>query len=164
MFRQDLAQLSIFQGFAPGQLELLAPMLKYERFHSGEVIFEQGKAASHLFILLTGEVVVRYKPYDGPPLIVTRIRPGSVFGWSAALMREIYSSGAEAKVESEAFQISNCQLRQFCEQYPETGTLLLSRLAEVIAERLKDTHTQIVTILSDGMDHANGCTDRDEDP
>lgn len=164
MFRQHLSQLSIFQGFAPAQLEQLAPILKHEHFHPGETIFEQGETASHLFILLNGEVVVRYKPYDGPPLVVSRVRPGGVFGWSAAMMREIYSSGAEAKVESEAFRISNCELRQFCEQYPDSGSLLLSRLAEVIAERPKETHTQIVTILSEGMDQAIGCNDRDGNP
>jgi len=163
MFRQDLAQLSIFQGFAPAQLDQLAPLLKYEHFHSGETIFEQGRAANHLFILLNGEVVVRYKPYDGPLLTVARIRPGGVFGWSAAMMRESYSSGAEAAVDSEAFRISSCQLRKFCERYPETGSLLLDRLAGVTAERLKNTHTQIVSILSEGMDHVNDCIDRDGD-
>jgi hypothetical protein len=46
MFRQELAQLSLFQGFDPGQLDHLVPMLKHvQHFHSGETIFEQGKAA-----------------------------------------------------------------------------------------------------------------------
>jgi CRP/FNR family transcriptional regulator, cyclic AMP receptor protein len=157
MYRQELAQLSIFQGFAPAQLEHLIPMLKFEQYHSGETIFEQGKAANYLYILLKGEVVVRYKPYDGPPLTVARIRPGGVFGWSAAMMREIYSSGAQAAVDSEVFYMSNCQLRKLCEKNPDIGSLLLNRLAGVIAERLKHTHTQIVTILSEGMDIENDC-------
>jgi CRP/FNR family transcriptional regulator, cyclic AMP receptor protein len=161
MYRQDLAQLSIFQGFDPGQLEHLKPMLKFEHFGCGEVIFEQGKAAQHLYILLNGEVVVRYKPYDGPPLTVARIRPGGVFGWSAAMMREIYSSGAEAAEESDVCRISSCQLRKLCEKDPDIGTLLLNRLAGVIAERLNHTHTKIVTILSEGMDIESDCMDVD---
>jgi CRP/FNR family transcriptional regulator, cyclic AMP receptor protein len=161
MFRQQVSQLSIFQGFAPGQLEHLIPMLKLEHFRAGETIFEQGKAADHLFILISGEVVVRYKPYDGPSLTVARIHPGGVFGWSAAMMREIYSSGAEAAEDSDVYRISSCQLRRLCEMNPDTGSLLLNRLAGVIAERLKSTHTQIVTILTEGMDLENDCMDRD---
>jgi CRP/FNR family transcriptional regulator, cyclic AMP receptor protein len=161
MFRQELAQLALFQGFAPAQLEHLTPMLKYEHFQTGETIFEQGKAADHLFILISGEVVVRYKPYDGPPLTVARIRPGGVFGWSAAMMREIYSSGAQAAADCDVYRISGCQLRTLCEKNPETGTLLVNRLASVIAERLKNTHTHIVNILTEGMDLENDCSDRD---
>jgi CRP-like cAMP-binding protein len=163
MFRQELAQLSLFQGFDPGQLEHLVPMLKYQHFQSGETIFEQGKAAKDLYILINGEVVVRYKPYDGPPLTVARIRSGGVFGWSAAMMREIYSSGAQAAVESDVLRISGCQLRKLCEKNPDTGSLLLNRLAGVIAERLQHTHTQIVNILSEGMDLDYNCENRNGD-
>jgi CRP-like cAMP-binding protein len=92
---------------------------------------------------------------------VARIRPGGVFGWSAAMMREIYSSGAQAAEDSEVFRISGCQLRKLCERNPETGSLLLSRLAGVIAERLEHTHTQIMTILAEGMDLENNCSERD---
>ena len=160
MYRQDLAQLSLFQGFDPGQLEQLIPMLKYQHFQPGETIFEQGKAAQHLYILLNGEVVVRYKPYDGPPLTVARIRSGGVFGWSAAMMRDSYSSGAQAAADSEVLQIAGFQLRKLCEKNPDTGSLLLNRLAGVIAERLQHTHTQIVNILTEGLDLDNNCDNR----
>jgi CRP-like cAMP-binding protein len=160
MFRQELVQLSIFQGLSADQLDLLEPLLELYAFPKDQVIFDQGQPADYLYILLTGEVVVRYKPYDGPALTVARIQPGGVFGWSAAMMREIYTSMAVAVLPGEAYRISGQQLRSVCECRPDAGSILLDRLASVITERLANTHTQILTILSHGMDTDGDCGSR----
>ena len=100
MFRQDYAQLPIFAGLDGDQISQLSPFLVECSLQKDMVIFEQGPACEYLYILLTGEVAVRYKPYDGPLLAVARIEPGGVFGWSAALGRDVYTSGAVALQDS----------------------------------------------------------------
>jgi hypothetical protein len=42
-------------------------------------------------------------------------------------------------------------LRQLCENYPETGGLFLDRLAAMIAERLRTTHPQLIELLEQGL-------------
>jgi CRP/FNR family transcriptional regulator, cyclic AMP receptor protein len=160
MSRQELAQLPLFQGLTTDQLEQLSPMLEPCTFEKDQVIFEQGRNADFLYILLTGEVIVRYKPYDGPPLTVSRIAPGGVFGWSAAMMREVYTSSAISSTLSEAYRISGQNLRALCECNPDAGSILLDRLASVITERLHKTHTQILAILSQGMEADGDCGNR----
>jgi len=161
MFRQDLAQLSIFQGMASAELNAIDPMLELVRFRQGELIFEQGHEADFLFILLSGEVEVKYKPYDGPPLTVARIFPGGVFGWSAALGRDAYTSSSLAAADGQAYKLSGCELRALCEREPDLGADLLNRLASAIAERLNSTHTEIVNILTHGLDSNGNCVGRD---
>ena len=148
MFRQDITHLQLFQGLNSQQLSLLEPILEICQFAQDQTIFEQGQQAEYLYILLRGEVVIRYKPYDGPPLTVAHILPSGVFGWSAAMAREVYTSCAVTVAASEAFRISSAQLRSLCECNPEAGQLLLDRLASMIAERLQHTHKQIMSILS----------------
>jgi len=160
MYRQDYAQLSIFADLDGNQLNQLSPFIQECQFPKDYVIFEQGQPAEMLFILLTGEVVIRFKPYDGPPLTVARIEPGGVFGWSSALGRDVYSSGATAVQESTALCIRGSNLQVVCTQYPETGNILLERLASVIAERLRSTHTQVLGMLTQGMDAAAECPRR----
>lgn len=152
--------MPIFQGLNAEQLEQLRPILEPCSFEKDQVIFEQGKNADFLYILLTGEVIVRYKPYDGPPLTVARIAPGGVFGWSAAMMREVYTSTSMSTTASEAYRISGHNLRGLCECNPDAGSILLDRLASVITERLRNTHTQILAILSQGMDFDGDCGPR----
>jgi len=132
-------------------------MMKSSTFSKGKKIFEQGQKADFLYILLVGEVSVEYKPYDGPALTVARIFPGGVFGWSAALGRELYTSGATAIEDIEAIQLSNNQLRSICETHPETGAVLLDRLASGIAEKLKNTHSHVLNLLSQGIEFDNNC-------
>lgn len=152
MFRQEYTHFPIFAGLDSSQISQLTPFLVECHFVKDCVIFEQGQPAEYLYILLSGEVVIHYKPYDGPPLNVARIEPGGVFGWSAALRRDLYTSGALAVKDSLAFRIQGSSLQALAAQDPETAEILLDRLAGVIAERLRGTHTQVLSILTQGID------------
>lgn len=151
MIRQDYAQLSILTDLDNRQLRQLSPFLLEHQFPKDCVIFEQGQPAENLFILQTGEVVVRYKPYDGPPLNIAHIAPGRVFGWSSALRRDIYTSDAIALQDSVAYSIRGSNLQVIYANYPETGKILLERLASDIAEELRSTHTQVLEMLTQGI-------------
>ena len=151
MLKGDLVKLSIFQGLNRDQLDLLAPLMEVSKFPAGSTIFLQGQQATHLYLIMRGEIEVRFKPYDGPPLTVSRMHAGDVFGWSSALGRNVYTSSAVASADSEAFLISGSDLHDLCEQHPDAGVVILEKLASAIAERLENTHAQIMSILSQGM-------------
>ena len=150
MYRQDLFDLPVFHGFTSEQLDELSAVMQVCEFAGKRVVFEQGQAAEHLYILVSGEVHIQYKPYDGPPLLVARIMPGGVFGWSAALGRRVYTSGATVIEPSTALRMSSYQLSHLCECSPQTGIEFLERLAGLISERLRSSHTQIMDILTQG--------------
>jgi CRP/FNR family cyclic AMP-dependent transcriptional regulator len=152
MLKEEFRSLPIFEGFTSEQIELLETIIDYCYFPKGLVIFEQGHTACDLFILLSGEVTVRFKPYDGPPLVVAKIQSGGVFGWSAAIGRDFYTSGAVAEQESKAFRLHNTELRHFCQCQPEVAAVFLDRLANGIAERLRNTHDEVLALLTKGME------------
>ena len=129
MLREHYTHLSIFEGLDSAQIELLSPYFEELCVPEGGIIFEQGEVAGCLYILLEGEVEVRYKPYDGPPLTVAHITPGGVFGWSAALGRQVYTSGALAWRDCLMVRVRKDSLRRLCECSPQTGGVLLDRLA-----------------------------------
>jgi len=157
MLRQDFTHLAIFEGLSTAQLAQLEPVLERCKFRTGHVVFDQGSNANYLYILLTGKVEVVYKPYDGPPLTVARINSGGVFGWSAALGREAYTSAAIVTEAGEAIRLSGANLHHLCEQSPQVGTIFLDRLAGVIAERIQNTHDQVLAILSQGLEASEDC-------
>jgi CRP-like cAMP-binding protein len=151
MLNQDLLRIPIFEGLAPSGLKLIEALTERCSFKQDEVIFEQGQLATYLYIVLRGEVVVNFKPYDGPALTVAHILPGGVFGWSSALRRETYTSAAVAAQEGEAVRLCGEKLYRLCQQHPAIGMVVLDRLAGVIAERLRSPHSQILSILTEGM-------------
>ena len=147
-------QLPLFEGFNRDQRELLRPLFTPVDSYSGTVLFEQGDPAEFLYLVVVGEVIIRFKPEDGPAIVVARVRPGGVVGWSAALGSRAYTSGALCEEYTQMMRLYGKDLRNLCEQNPETGILILERLATVIAERLRNTHEQVMELLRQGL-HTN---------
>jgi CRP/FNR family cyclic AMP-dependent transcriptional regulator len=143
----ELEKVPFFKDLSDQDVELLSNKFSPVSFPSDTVIFSQGDHAAYLYILLSGQVSIRFKPHDGEVLPVTDISPGDVFGWSAALGRDVYTSCAVTTSNSKALSIRGRDLRQLCITHPETGVLILERLAAVIAERLKNTHQKVVELL-----------------
>jgi CRP/FNR family cyclic AMP-dependent transcriptional regulator len=151
MTREAMRSLPLFQGLARDDVEVLARSFRRESLPAGAAIFGQGDRAEKLYVLISGRVAIRFKPYDGDILPVTEVGPGGVFGWSAALNRPCYTSCAVALGDGEAISISGEELRRLCKAYPRTGVVILERLAGVIAERVNSTHAKVVDMLQQGM-------------
>lgn len=155
MYGQELAQLSIFKDLSPKQLNVIQSFVEICEFPKDTCIFEQGELANYLYIIIGGEVVVRYKPYDGPDITVTHINAGGIFGWSAALGRTVYTSAAISTTACEVFRFRAKDLHRLIERDPDTGAIILDRLAAVIAERIVSTHNQVLTILTQAVESGN---------
>jgi CRP-like cAMP-binding protein len=146
-----LENLSLFQGFSTQERECLRPLFLFSYMPEGTILFEQGDQAEHLYIVAEGEITIRYKPEDGPTLVLTRVHKEGVVGWSAVIGSPMYTSSAVCATHSQLLRVRSEDLRQFAEAYPDTANLLLERLAMVIAERLRHTHPQIMTMLEHGL-------------
>ena len=151
MNAEKLAELPLFKDLNPDHLAILAGGVEREKFARGNLIFNQGDRADKLFVLLEGRVAIRYKPYDGDVLPVAEIEPNGVFGWSAALGRPSYTSCAVCLAESVMLSMRGDSLKHLCEQHPDTGVIILERLAEVIAQRLQNTHAHVIELLRNGV-------------
>ena len=151
MFGQDSTEIELFQGFTEHQLELLDSAFEACLLPRECHVFEQGQISDYLYILTSGKVIIRYKPYDGPPLTVATIGPGGVFGWSAALGRSVYSSGALAVEDSQAYRIKKARLVELCAENPETSAALMKRLANVVNSRSDPARGEILRILNNSV-------------
>ena len=147
----SLDQLTLFQDFSPEQRSLLGKMFQPSHEPAGTQLFEQGASADYLYLVIDGEVQIRYKPDDGPTLTVARVRREGVVGWSAALGSPLYTSSAVCSEECRLLRVRGEDLRLLYAKHPDTGRLVLERLAAVIAERLRNTHHHVVEMLEQGL-------------
>ncbi len=143
--------LFLFRNLSDTHLGLLQPLFIPCEFIADAVLFEQGDPADHLFAVVSGEVVVTFKPDDGPSITVARVQPGSIVGWSAALGSRRYTSSAICTTYTQLLRVRGDDLRRLCLQHPDTGTIILDRLATVIAERLHSTHDLVLSLLQLGL-------------
>jgi CRP-like cAMP-binding protein len=142
-----LERVNLFKELADDHLKLISAKFHRDTYSEDKVIFNQGDPAESLYVLLSGSVAIRFKPHDGETIHVTDVYEGDVFGWSAALGRHVYTSCAIATSACEMVYIKGADLRELCTSQPEIGVVILERLATVIAERLRNTHAQVVDLL-----------------
>ncbi|MEE8356316.1 MAG: Crp/Fnr family transcriptional regulator [Anaerolineales bacterium] len=153
MNKELLDRFALIEGFTKDQINLLSPLIDDVNYEADQVIFNQGDRADFLYFVLDGKVSIRFNPEDGPVLSVSQVEEGDVFGWSSALGSNSYTSSAVC-IESGVFiRIEGAELKTLCQEHPETGILILNRLAGVIAQRLRGTHEQVVDLLNRGLNH-----------
>ena len=132
-------------------MELLQPIFEPFSCSAGTKILQQGNSAEYLYLILKGKVEISYKPYDGHAITVTHVEKGGLFGWSAVVGSDKYTSSAVAIEALKAVRVRGSDLRKFCVEYPEAGREILERLASSVAFRWKDAHAQVKSILEQGF-------------
>jgi len=142
-----IEKLSIFQGFSPRQLKMLLPLFTLYHELMGAVLFEQGDPVDYLYVVADGEVAIHYKPEDGPSLAIARVRAEGVIGWSAAIGNPYYTSTVICATDCEILRLRSAALRRLYEEDPETGKMMLERLAALIEARLRSNHPQLMALL-----------------
>jgi CRP/FNR family cyclic AMP-dependent transcriptional regulator len=148
-----IEKFALFEGFSEKQIEVLRPLIQDVSYQIEEVIFKQGDRADYLYFVLDGKVAIQFNPEDGPVLTVSDVDQGGVFGWSAALGSACYTSSAVCTESGRFIRMEGVELKTLCQEHPETGILILNRLAGVIAQRLRGTHEQVVALLHRGLNN-----------
>ena len=144
-------RLPPFKDLSPAQREALRPLFIACDCYGGTELFRQGEAAEYLYLVVGGEVLISYKPEDGPPITIARVGSGGVVGWSAALGNRLYTSSAACTVYTQMLRVCGEELRDLCRHDPDTGVIVLDHLATIIAERLRHTHDQVISLLKQGL-------------
>ncbi len=145
MSHLELGKIPIFRELNDSQLQLLIPIVDAHSCSTDTIIFQQDELANFLYILKSGEVLVEYKPFDGPRIVVARIKPGDVFGWSAALGHAVYTSSARAIASCSTYRLNGKKLQQLCARHPEAGVIIMEKLSSVISNRLNSTRNLMLS-------------------
>ena len=145
-----IEHIPLFDDLDKKTLKIVKPLFETCACHKG-TIFEQGDPAIHLYFVLTGSVDILYKPYDAPPIIITEVKTGGVFGWSAIAGNTAYTSGASCKNEAQTMRIQGGDLRDLCVEHPKTGEILLDRLSASVSARWSNARLQVRDILTQGI-------------
>jgi Fe-S cluster biogenesis protein NfuA len=155
----DLTKFSLFRDMSQADLAVLAPYFSYAEFPAGATLFSQGDLADRLFLVVSGEIKINYKPYDSPKITITRIRDGDVLGWSTVLGNKSYTASAVCDCDAGMLVINGDDLRKLVADHPQTGKMVLDSLASAASPRWKDARAQVGSMLRKGMefpDHYDG--------
>ena len=126
-------------GLNDAQLDSLAKLATEVTFEEDEVILVDGQRSTSFFLLLTGSVVVELSAPRRYAMCVQSLGPGKVFGWSALLDAQDTLFQVRSRERTRALMIDGATLKQRCFEDPALGAVLLHRLLNVVAGRVKAT-------------------------
>lgn len=143
-----LPYIPLFHDLERDQILILKPLFERVIYPLNSSIFRQGEVTSYLYLIVKGDVAIYYKPYDGPSMLLTHLHAGDVFGWSAVVGSHFYTSSIISETPVEALRIRGSHLLTLIREHPETGRIILDRLARSVSPRWKNAHEQVELLLN----------------
>jgi small-conductance mechanosensitive channel/CRP-like cAMP-binding protein len=126
-----LRQVDLFSVLSQDEMNELAERLQYAPFARGDVITKQGNIAHWLYIIMFGEVDVRYEPPNAEPQTVGTLRAGQFFGEMALLTGDARSATVVAKTDVECYRLDGNSFQGLLLGRPQ----IAEGMARVIASR-----------------------------
>ena len=145
---QDLGRFAFFEGLNRTELELLAPITRVIDFKEGEPLFTTGDIAHSVFVVREGFVNVMVEAGAVGKITVSTIGPGEACGWSGIIPPHYFSATGVATVPGSALAVSAPKLRQIMADDGAIAATVLTRVAQMIAGRLRDTRYQLIGMLN----------------
>lgn len=141
-----IGSFEFFQGLPQNALEYLASCTQRQDWPVRSYLAEEGLPATYFYALEDGRLSIElHRPGLGRHVIQTLGR-GQVAGWSWLFSPYLWTFDIRAlsPVRVLAFQ-GKCLLR-LCSEHPDVGTIIMQRLAQVIAKRLQATRIQLLDV------------------
>ncbi|MBW4049057.1 MAG: cyclic nucleotide-binding domain-containing protein [Proteobacteria bacterium] len=127
---------TILSALSAQQLAPLVAHSKEQHLSAGEVLFSQGDAAQHFYVLREGAVQIGVPAINGPALEVQALGADAVIGWSWLIPPYRWSFEAKAQSESSLVAFDGKPILQECEKDPALGYALMKIFAALMSQRL----------------------------
>lgn len=144
-----LSQFGLFKGLPDSLLIEIAALSEEISVKKDEFIFHEGEKADKLHFLINGSVALRVKLTSRPESVTVSFisSPYQSFGWSGIVAPHHYTSSAECEEDSKLMIISAVPFIKLLEQNPEAGFKVIQRIAEIIADRLRNSRQALLKTL-----------------
>jgi CRP/FNR family transcriptional regulator len=124
-----LAQVEVFAGLEPRELEQVAQVAIPRSYERGEVIFREGDSGDTCYVVKTGSVSVMREHQDGRVIALAELRPGQIFGELAMFDHETRSATVETLEDTTTVALLSGDVQRILRAHPEIGVKMLAALA-----------------------------------
>ena len=144
-----ISQFSLFKGLSDSLLKEIAAIGKEISTKKGEYVFREGEKADQLHFLVSGSIALRVKLTSKPEHVTVSFvgKPYESFGWSGVVPPYHYTSSAICEEDSQILVVPGEKFMQILENHPEAGFIVMRRIAEIIADRLRNSRQALLKTL-----------------
>ena len=141
-----LRRYTYFAGLGEDGLKQIAMIAEEKSMPANSRIFNEGDPASHMLIIVKGEVNIEFLLGNGELRVVDTMTEGDLLGWSAVIEPyKMTASGTTVK-NTELIRIDAVKLRQLCEKDAQLVYRLITQIAKLLAHRLEGARVQLAVV------------------
>ncbi|MBU2602382.1 MAG: cyclic nucleotide-binding domain-containing protein [Actinobacteria bacterium] len=145
--RALLKRNELFTTLDDGEAAMLAKKAVSRTYLAGEEIFQENEEAYAICVLLEGRVGLMMDVGNGRRLTVTTVEPGEIFAWSGLVAPYQFTSTARAVEDCTMAAFKSEDLRRMFDENPRLGYQVMRQISFLIAQRLRDTHLQLLGLF-----------------
>jgi CRP/FNR family cyclic AMP-dependent transcriptional regulator len=145
-----IAEVRVFQGLAPAQLELIAGCATNVRAGAGDYIFREGGQADAFYAIRHGAVALELHVPARDAVTLETLHDGDLLGWSWLFPPYRWEFDGRVLEDSALISFDGACLRGKCEADHELGYELMKRFSQVIIARLQATRLRLLDVYGVG--------------
>jgi CRP-like cAMP-binding protein len=148
---ETLREMRFLHDLGPMHLEQLAKIGRFRDVEEGSIVFRQGDAAQHVYLVVSGNVSLEICAAGAGCKQIFTVGPGELLGWSSVLEQSCYIARARALEKTRLVEMYVAQLLTICQRDPQFGYELMHRTALALAKRLSATRMQLLDVYGASM-------------
>ncbi|MBN2302914.1 MAG: cyclic nucleotide-binding domain-containing protein [Anaerolineae bacterium] len=146
---EQLAQSDLFSGLNEQQLASICALCSEITYEAGAILFEEGTAATQVYVLLEGKVGIQVQLSSRPERLTTSLLSqfGQLVGWSGFMPPNIYTATAVCQDNTRLLVLDGAAFMAVLEADPAMGFVIMRRIAGIISGRLRNIQRFVLKTL-----------------
>lgn len=141
-----LNEQPFLKGLTKEQYAALAKFSEAVQFEDGKYIYREGEEATSFFLIRNGRVSIEIFAAQRGVLTIQTANAGDVLGWSWLVPPHNWRFSGRAIDLVQAIRVDGKKLLKLCQKDHELGYQILSRLFQVVTQRLEATRLQLLDL------------------
>lgn len=149
-----LKEAGLLKGLLPDELDKIQQLCEARNIKKGTHIFEVGASADFLFLVVEGEIELRFKVVylnASIEIPLDRKRKGEAFGWSALVEPYEYTLSAVAAQDCQLLQLRGRDVERLCAENNHLGYVLMNNVVKLIGMRFSVLEKALVAEIQWGL-------------
>jgi CRP-like cAMP-binding protein len=141
-----ILSVPIFKDLSAKEISHLTKIIHNRNYLAGECIFFEGDPGMGIYIIRSGEVMIKRKLESGSYYFLASFGKGDFFGELGLVDGEKRSASAIAKTDVSLSVIFKPELDEFIDKFPRKGIKILQGIIEIVVTRLRKLNDENILL------------------
>lgn len=147
MAPQQLGAHEVFSFLSPNQVDAISDAAEAITRGAGDTLYYMGAPATHLYVLVHGQVALRLPGRDGVSVLIEQLGDGAMFGSCVCIDLPAYSLTAQCLTDVELLRVEAKLLRRLMDRDLPMGFALQTHISKTYFKRYVETMKILQSIV-----------------